>query len=228
LAAGVRFVSTTSRLTILIERQSGRPFPRRYYGGGVPVLDTPEIEPGQLTDRTRFLRVFTAAPYRPDVLREIEQSPDRAELNLPDQLRNLRQEGIRDGFLPSYLVETADHRILAYTAVAEARDEFLEGLCTETSIENLIEAKRIRPPREVWSEWLAGSTAYGDGRVAESGIATLPEVTSVRELEVRIHRLADGLRVSEVSVAELRAHARASGDDRRLDRLISLGDQAQV
>jgi hypothetical protein len=273
LNAGVRLVPTTSRLTILIERQSGRPLPRDYYSGRVTVLDTPEIAAGQLADRSRFLQVFTTAPFRPDVIREIEQHPDRADFNLPGQLHNLRMEGARDGFLPSYLVETADHRILAYTGVAEARDEFLEQLCTETLIEHLIEAKRIRPPREVWSEWLRASTAYADGRLVESaegwqvvmdaaafgdapriplarigsyqfrdnlvirvwcadretrrralierslGIATLPEVTSVRELEVRIDRLADSLEVATVSVAEVRNSALINGDDRRLNRL---------
>jgi hypothetical protein len=273
LSAGVRLVPTTSRLTILIERQSGRPLPSAYYGGDVTVLDTPEIETGQLADRSRFLRVFTTAPYRPDAVRAIEQHPDRADFNLPGPLHNLRVEGVRDGFLPSYLVETADHRILAYTAVAEARDEFLEQLCTETLIEHLIEAKRIRPPREVWSEWLTSSTVYAGGRLVETaegwrvvmdasafgdpprlplarigsyqfrdnlvirvwcadrktrrsalierslGIATLPDVTSARELETRISRLADSLDVAAVSVAEVRAHALNNGDDRRLHRL---------
>jgi hypothetical protein len=277
LSAGVRLVPTTSRLTILIERQSGRPLPSTYYGDGVTVLDTAEIEPGQLADRTRFLRVFTTAPYRPDVVSDIERRPDRADFNLSGRLQNLRVEGVRDGFLPSYLVETADHRILAYTGVAEARDDFLEQLCTETLIENLIEAKRIRPPREVWTEWLAASTAYAGGRLEESaegwqvvlnasdfgdapriplsrvgsyqfqdnhvirvwcadratrrralierslGIATLPEVTSVRELEDRIGRLAGGLDIAAVGVAEVREYAVNSGDRRlrRLNHLIS-------
>ncbi|MFI5891859.1 hypothetical protein ACIA5D_17285 [Actinoplanes sp. NPDC051513] len=280
LSAGVRLVPTTSRLTILLERQSGRPLPAAYYGDRVTVLDTAEIEDGQLADRSRFLQVFTTAPYRPDFVGEIEQDPERADFNLPGRLQNLRVVGVREGYLPSYLVETADHRILAYTGLAEARDEFLEQVCTEMQLEHLIEAKRIRPPREVWQEWLAAPTPYAGGKLVESaegwhvamaasavgdpprippvrigsyqfrdnlvirvwcddretrrrallerslGIATLPDVTSVPELEARTSRLADSLDVATVSVTEMRDHAVKMSDDRRLQRLNHLlGDR---
>jgi hypothetical protein len=168
LREGVRCVPTTNRLTILIERQSGEPFPRPYYDANVRVLDTPEIEDGQLADRSRFLPVFTTAQYRPDVLHRLAQNPNRAQFNLPSQLRNLREEGCRDGFLPSYLIEAAGGQILAYTNVAEDRDPFLERLTTQTSVEHLIEAKRIRKADEVWTEWLARSKQYRAGRLEEA------------------------------------------------------------
>jgi hypothetical protein len=281
LQEGVRYVPTTSRLVILIDRQYGKPFPRPYYDGDIAVLDTPEIEDGQLADRSRFLQVFTTAPYRPDVLQWLQQHPDRAELNLPGPLRDLHEEEHRDGFLPSYLIETADHKILAYTDVAEERDPFLEQICTETAIEHLIEAKRLRRPQEIWKEWLAGSKQYGAGQLKESadgwqvildraafgespkvpltrigsyqfrdnhfiqvwcadaasrrqalierslGIATLPDITSVPELEARIRDLAEKLRVPAVSVDELRDHAKHTGDDRRLRSLAALTGEAR-
>jgi hypothetical protein len=51
------------------------------------------------------------------------------------------------------------------------------------------------------------------------GISTLPEVTSIGELEARIDQLADVLDVAAVSVTEVRDHALKNGDDRRLRRL---------
>jgi hypothetical protein len=196
---GRRFVPTTSRLTVLIERQTGQPFPRRYYNGDVQVLDTPEIEEGQLADRTRFLRVFTATAYDPQALIRLANDPTRAQLNLPSQFRNVREEGHRDGFLPSYLIETIDHQILAYTSVSEKRDDFLEGLCTVTSVEHLIEAMGIRDPKEVWTAWLAGSTAFNSGRLhqprdgawqvilgdAAFGDSPKPPVTSIGSYRVK-------------------------------------------
>jgi hypothetical protein len=165
---GVRYVATKSRQTILIERQTGWPLPRAYYDANVPVLDTPEIEDGQLVDRTRFLRVFTTVAFQPEVLRWLEDHPDRAQYNLPGQLRNLSNEGVREGYLPSYLIETADHKILAYTNVSEQRDTFLESLCNRTSINNLIQAKGFGDPEQIWRKWLAKSTVFGGGRLHRS------------------------------------------------------------
>ncbi|MEO3778349.1 hypothetical protein ABGB16_16160 [Micromonospora sp. B11E3] len=165
---GVRYVATMSRLTILVERQTGAPFPRPYYDGNVPVLDTPEIEEGQVADRTRFRPVVTTAQFNPQVVQWLANRPDRAQYNLPSQFRNLQQSAVREGFLPSYLIETADHRILAYTNVSEKRDEFLEGLCTKTSVEHLIEAQGSSDPADVWRKWLAQSTTFAAGRLQKT------------------------------------------------------------
>jgi DNA-binding transcriptional LysR family regulator len=54
------------------------------------------------------------------------------------------------------------------------------------------------------------------------GIATLPEITSADDLRTRVRALAESLEVPEVSLADLRRHARDSDNPRhrqRLDRL---------
>jgi hypothetical protein len=165
---GIRYVKATSRLTILIERQTGSPFPRPYYDGNVPILDTAEIEEGQLADRTRFLWVSTFEPFDTQTIQRLAARPDRAQFNLPSQFRNLRQENFSNGFLPSYLIETADRRILAYSNVSEKRDGFLEHLCTKTSIEHLVEAQGISDPADIWRKWLTQSTAFGSGRLRKT------------------------------------------------------------
>ena len=165
---GIRYVKATSRLTVLIERQTGSPFPRPYYDGNVPVLDTTEIEEGQLADRTRFLSVSVLEPFDMQTIQRLADRPDRAQFNLPSQFRNLRQENVRDGFLPSYLIETADRRIIAYSNVSEKRDGFLEELCVKTSIGHLIEAQGISDPADIWRKWLTQSTACGSGRLRKT------------------------------------------------------------
>jgi hypothetical protein len=274
---GVRYVAATHRLTILIDRQTGTPLPRPYYDGNVPVLDTPEIPEEQRADRTRFLRVFSSIPFNPAVIGWLEEQPERAQFNLPGQLRNLRQEGVREAYLPTYLIETADRSILAYSAVSQQRDEFLEQLCSRTSVDHLIEAEGIRDPEEIWRKWLAQSTQFGSGQLRRSrngiwqvvlnadafgehpklsyvslgsyrvrenhfiqiwctnlaarrlalkkrllGIAMLPEITSVRDLEQRIEDLAHTLQVSVISVAALREYAKETRSERQLARIDSL------
>ncbi len=168
VADGIRYVAKNSRQTILIERQTGWPLPRAYYDANVQVLDTPEIDEGRLSDRTRFLPVFTLAELSPQLLAWLEEIPDRARYNLPSQLRNLRQTAApRDGYLPSYLIETVDGRVLAYSNVGEQRDDFLERVCAKTSVNHLIQARGLRDPEEVWRAWLAKSSDYGSGRLRQ-------------------------------------------------------------
>ncbi|GAA0489785.1 hypothetical protein Ade02nite_24780 [Paractinoplanes deccanensis] len=161
----VRYVPSTSRLTLLVDRHTGRPFPRPYYDRNVPILDTPEIDDGRPADRTGFARLFTAAPYNPEVVTWLENRPDRADYNLPGEFGNLRQLGHRPGYLPSYLIETAGHGLLAYTAVGERRDEFLEQVCAETAAGHRIEATGLRDPEQIWRGWLARSKWYGAGEL---------------------------------------------------------------
>jgi hypothetical protein len=270
---GVRYVSTTSRLTILIERQTGWPLPRPYYDANVPVLDTPEVEDG-----ARFLRVFSGTPYDPATLARLASSPDRARYNLPSQFRDPKDLGHREGYLPCYLIETADRRILAYTNLAPSRDAFLEQVCAKTSVEHLIEAKGLGDPEATWRKWLATqSAAFQSARLQAAadgwrvvlpesafgdppdvpltrigayqfrdnhfiqiwcadpatrrralterslGIATLPDVTDLADLEARIRDLARALEVPEVTVADLRRNAQGRNDERLLTRFARLG-----
>ncbi|BCJ75263.1 hypothetical protein CS0771_48070 [Catellatospora sp. IY07-71] len=169
LQAGVRLVPKTSSQTLYFERQTGRPLPRRYYDAKVPFLDRPEVAPEQLADGTRFLSVFTVARFQPEWLTWLESNPQRADYNLPGLLRDLRQDGQREAYLPSYLIETADRRILAYTACSGERDDFLEQVYHKTTIGSLIEAQGVREPAETWNRWLSNSAAFGRGKLRHRG-----------------------------------------------------------
>jgi hypothetical protein len=167
LRDSIRYVATTRRQTLLIERQTGWPLPRAHYDAGVAVLDSPELPAGRLSDSTTFLRVFTHAAFEPKVLSWLASHPDPAAFNLPAQLRNLRQEQVREGFLPCYLIETADGQVLAYSAAGEERDGFLEKACASTSLPQLIRASARREPALVWREWQAQTPAYASGTLRE-------------------------------------------------------------
>ncbi|MFI5911640.1 hypothetical protein [Dactylosporangium sp. NPDC051541] len=169
LRDGLRYVPSTSRLKVLFERQTGRPLPRPYYDSAVTVLDVAKVADEQLGDRTRFRSLFTAAPYDPQVLPRLAERTDRAEFNLPTQLRELRQENVREGYLPCYLIETTDGQLLAYSNVAEHRDSFLEQVCADSAVEHLIEAEDTGDPATIWRTWLGRSTAYKGGRLDRAG-----------------------------------------------------------
>jgi hypothetical protein len=102
----------------------------------------------------------------------LARRPDRTELNLPRQLRDLRFTGKRDAYLPAYLIETAGTGLLVYTALTAERDAFFEEACRQVpDIAQLISAEKAADPREIWTEWLADSKAGpGTLRQLPSGI----------------------------------------------------------
>src|SRR5262249_42811023 len=105
LRAGIRYEPKESRQTLLVERYTGRPLPRRYYDGAVPVLSTREVPADRVGDRSQFLQLFVPEPFRPEVIDQLAHHPDRAGYNLPSKLRDLRVLSFGDGFLPAYLIE---------------------------------------------------------------------------------------------------------------------------
>ena len=158
--AGIRYEPKESRQEILIEQFTGQPLPRRYYEGSVPVFTSTEVPEDRLADRSRFMPLFAAAVFRPDLVEHLAQRSDRAELNLPQQLRDLRVIGERTAFMPAYVIETAGRGLLLYTALAAERDAFFEAACHQApAIQNMINAEKKADPREIWTEWLAESQA---------------------------------------------------------------------
>jgi hypothetical protein len=157
---GIRFAPKESRQEILIEQFTGQPLPRAYYQGSVPMFFSTEIPEDKLADRSRFLPLFAPTMFRPEMVETLAQRPDRAELNLPRQLRDLRFTGKRDAYLPAYIIETAGAGLLVYTALTAERDAFFEDVCRQVpDIAQLISAEKAPSPREIWTEWLADSTA---------------------------------------------------------------------
>jgi hypothetical protein len=175
---GVRLVPKEGRQRLLIDRFTMRPLPRSHYDGSITVLTKPEVNPEDVADRTRFLPLFSPAPFRPDVVQQLAQRADRAQFNLPSQLRNLAIVGEQDVYLPAYLIETGSGELLAYTGVGDRRDEFMEALCRDVAtIWQLISAETGGNPNEIWRQWLMEKDVrHGSLRQLHNGVwrATLP------------------------------------------------------
>ena len=158
--AGIRYEPKESRQEILIEQFTGQPLPRRYYEGSVPVFTSTEVPEDRLADRSRFMPLFAAAVFRPELVERLAERSDRAELNVPQHLRDLRVVGERPAFIPVYLIETAGRDLLVYTALAAERDAFFEAACRQApAIGHMISAEEKADPLQIWTEWLAESEA---------------------------------------------------------------------
>jgi hypothetical protein len=190
---GIRYEPKESRQEILIEQFTGQPLPRSYYQGSVPVFFSTEIPEDRLADRSRFLPLFAPTMFRPELVETLAQRPDRVELNLPRQLRDLRFTGKRDAYLPAYIIETAGTGLLVYTAIAAERDTFFEDACRQVpDIAQLIRAEKKANPREIWTEWLADSEG-GPGTLGQlpSGIwrATLRATAFGRDAKLSLSKV---------------------------------------
>jgi hypothetical protein len=156
--AGIRYEPKESRQDIYIDRFSERPLPRRYYEGSVPVFATCKVPRDALYDRSRFIPLFAWTSFREEIVSGLAVRSDRAEFNLPAQLRDLRVMQHGEAFLPAYLIETADSGLFVYTARAAERDPFFEDACRHIpAIGNMIDAEDQSDPREIWTAWLADS-----------------------------------------------------------------------
>jgi len=177
LAADVRYVPKKGRQYLLFDRMTMRPLPRSHYSGDIRLLDESEL-PGPQS--VRLVPLFLTAPFQPDALAQLAARPDRTAFNLPVELASPKLVGIREVFLPAYLVETADGRppVLAYSMASTGRDTVLEELCDERSVlAGLVRAEPTADPRPLWEDWLArkGQPATGLRRLP-SGVwrVTLP------------------------------------------------------
>jgi hypothetical protein len=196
---GVRYEPKESRQEILIEQFTGQPLPRAYYQGSVPVFPGTQIPEDRLADRSRFQPLFAATMFRPEMVESLAQRPDRTELNLPRQLRDLRFTGKRDVCLPAYVIETAGAGLLVYTALAAEPDAFFAGVCRQVpDVAQLINAEKKTDPREIWTEWLA------DGKAGPGTLCQLPSGIWRATLRAAAFGPDAGLSLSKVGSYELR------------------------
>lgn len=169
--ADVRYVPKESRQQLLVERFTARPLPRSHYQGSLSLLPTPLVPAERVSDGSRFAPLFSSSTFRPEIVTQLGEQPDRFDFNLPKQLRNLRVLGHQDAYLPAYLIEDADGRLLAYSGVHGERDTFLESLCDRVPlIRTLIAAEPSQDPREIWTNWLADGKRKGTLRQLPSGV----------------------------------------------------------
>jgi hypothetical protein len=156
--AGIRYEPKESRQDIYIDQFTARPLPRRYYEGSVPIFATYNVPEDRLSDRSHFAPLRAWTSFRPEIVHELAASSDRAEFNLPGQLRDLKVIQHGEAFLPAYLIETADSGLLVYTARAAQRDTFFEDACRRIPvIRHMIDAEGKSDPGEIWTAWLADS-----------------------------------------------------------------------
>lgn len=165
--ADIRYTPKESRQKLLIERFTGRPLPRRYYQGSLTVLPGPNVPEEMLSDRTRFVSLFTPTAFHPRMIDDLAARPDRADYNLPGELREIKGIAAQDAYLPAYLIETDNRALLGYTATGSGRDDFLEAVCRDVPAIHLkIDAEERANPRDLWTEWLA-DRKLGPGRLQQ-------------------------------------------------------------
>ncbi|MFI6457179.1 hypothetical protein ACIBF6_37185 [Streptosporangium amethystogenes] len=165
--AKVRYTPKESRQRVLIERFTGRPLPGRYHRGSLTVLPSPNVPQEMLEDRARFLPLFAPTVFQQRMVDDLAARPDRADYNLPAQLREIKGIAVRDVYLPTYLIETSDRSLLAYTDAGSGRDDFMEAACRDVpTIRVRIDTVDRVKPRELWTEWLA-DRKLGPGRLQE-------------------------------------------------------------
>lgn len=178
-----RYETKEVRQHLLFDRFTASPLPRTHYSNAVRLLDRPVVAPDEVGG-VRFTPLFAATSFNPEIIQALARRPDRTAFNVPAALDNVQMRETRDVFLPAYLVPTTQG-LLAYTAVADGRDNFLESLCARAP-----DVALSLPPMDVdgvrrhWAEWLRDKHgAQGRLHQRPNGVwrATLPRQAFARD-----------------------------------------------
>ncbi|GAA3246682.1 hypothetical protein ACFO1B_49615 [Dactylosporangium siamense] len=172
---GRRYESKEVRQQLLFDRYTAGPFPRSHYANAVTVLDRPEPSLDGVRG-SRFTALFASTAFRPEIVDALVRRPDRTGYNVPAEIDRPRVDGVRDAWLPAYLVRTGQG-LLAYTAASDGRDAFVEGLCRQAP--EVTSALPDTPPEDAerrWEAWLRKEHGGGTLRRQPNGVwrGTLP------------------------------------------------------
>ena len=160
-----RYETREARQHLLFDQFTASPLPRTHYANAVRLLDRPSA-PVDEVGGTRFTQLFAATGFRPEIVEALARPPDRTAFNVPAELDNVQMREKRHVFLPAYLVRTTQG-LLAYTAVADGRDTYLESLCARAPDVTLsLPPTDIEEVRHHWTGWLRDKHG-GRGRLRQ-------------------------------------------------------------
>lgn len=148
-----RYVEKEERLNLYFDGVHCEPLRTAHYANSVRILDR---------EAAYAQREFRLLPYgggfRHATVHELTRRSDRADFDLPDELRDLEVLAVDQAFLPCYAIRarTGDgHTTLVYTGVAEHRDHHLEKIFNAWPVpDRILRSTDSDDPREHFADWL--------------------------------------------------------------------------
>lgn len=148
-----------TRRKLYFEAYTSHPLPQEHYR--LDILS--EAEAMFHPDRHAF-RLFSFRAWQPDALMALAQRPDHAHWNLPDEVRDLKEEAVTRAYLPMYIVEARERlrgnhvgaRYVVLTRLRDLRDSFFEKLVNaESDVMDLLYAEAVPDVRQLMENHLA-------------------------------------------------------------------------
>lgn len=152
------YYETETRRKLYFEAYTSHPLPQEHYR--LDILS--EAEALFHPDRHVF-RLFSFRAWQPDTLMTLAQRPDRARWNLPDEVRDLKEEAVTRAYLPMYIVEARERmrgnhigtRYVVLTRLRGLRDSFFEKLVNaESDVMDLLYAEAVPDVRQLMENYL--------------------------------------------------------------------------
>jgi hypothetical protein len=175
---GKKYVAQEKRIRFYFDAYTSKPLRKEHYEGKKVRIFEPEEAAHIVHSKTwgyRFHLVTSMKEWQANSLRELEARYDRANYNMPAEMREIRVLAVRPAYIPMYIIETtrktagsmprsSEYRpsYLAYTGIRDLRDTYFEQLINSNMmIYAALRGEKVSSQHDLWLEWLHSKEIRG-------------------------------------------------------------------
>jgi hypothetical protein len=175
---GKKYVAQEKRIRFYFDAYTSKPLRKEHYEGKKVRIFEPEEAAHIIHSKTwgyRFHLVTSMREWQANSLLELEARHDRANYNMPAEMREVRVLAVRPAYIPMYIIETTRKMVdsaqrsseyrpyyLVYTGIRDLRDTYFEQLINNNKmIYTALRGEKVVSQHDLWLEWLRSKGLIG-------------------------------------------------------------------
>lgn len=161
---GKKYVAQEKRIRLYFDAYTSKPLRKEHYNRKTVHVFSPEEAATITHSKTwgyRFHLIMATREWQSASLRELEARINKAEYNVPPEMRSIQVLAVRPAYLPMYIIETAKNthesrpQYLVYTGIRERRDPYFEHIIHQNAtVYAALQGERVLAQRDLWGTWL--------------------------------------------------------------------------
>lgn len=179
---GKKYVEQEKRIRLYFDAYTSKPLRTEHYKSKKVHIFSPEEAAEIVHSKTwgyRFHLIISMNEWQPTSLHELEARVDRADYNMPPEMRGIQVITVRPSYIPMYIIETTRKLpssastqsylepkpyYFVYTGIRELHDTYFEHIINNNAmVYATLRGAKVLSQRDHWRDWLQ-----------EKGIAGVP------------------------------------------------------